>query len=254
MQYDASILVTTYNRSEKLKRCLESIIVQKNCNLEIIVIDDASSDGTKQLMNDFIKNHPNIKYHRKSNNTGLAKSRNIGLRLSTTSKVAFVDDDDYFIVEDKMSSQLAKFRPNSIVCGPVKTNTKILTLEFPTDFRHKIIYRNGMIHTSTTLIDKDAIFAVGGFDEYLTKGVDSDLYRRLIHFNYTDVIHLPKVMVAYDDLGDDRITNNTSIKKRVRRFKEALHLLWKYKNLSIKYPTPYAKRVIKALVLEPFTL
>ncbi len=57
-----SVLITTHNRSDLLKRAIESVIRQTYKSLEIIVIDDGSTDNTEDVVNEYLKQHDNIKY------------------------------------------------------------------------------------------------------------------------------------------------------------------------------------------------
>lgn len=89
-----SIVVPTYNRKEKLKVCLESLFRQDypQENFEIIVVDDGSSDGTKEMVADLSKKRPNLKFvsqlHR-----GPAAARNLGIKEAGAEIVGFTDND-----------------------------------------------------------------------------------------------------------------------------------------------------------------
>lgn len=90
-----SVIIPTYNRKEYLKKALESIINQKDSCYEIIVIDDASTDGTAEYLNSF--NNPNIKYYRNDKSLFAHGSRKRGLKYATGDKIIFMDDDDFYI-------------------------------------------------------------------------------------------------------------------------------------------------------------
>lgn len=88
-----SIIITTYNNGKYIKRCLDSIMAQTKKNFNIIIIDDGSTDNTKEVVKPFLKNE-NIKYFYKKN-TGVADSRNYGISKVKTKYFLFVDSDDY---------------------------------------------------------------------------------------------------------------------------------------------------------------
>ena len=99
MNPKATICITTYNRSETLKtKSLPSALEQK-CRypFEVIVIDDCSTDGTKEVAEDFKKQYPDLRYHRHENNRGLAAARNTGVSLAKGQFIVFLDDDDVLI-------------------------------------------------------------------------------------------------------------------------------------------------------------
>ncbi len=91
---DISIIIPTYNRKEGLQACLEPLLKQDYPQglFEIIVIDDGSNDGTKEIVGEIAKNHPNMRYFYQCNK-GPAASRNFGVRVSTGEIVGFIDDD-----------------------------------------------------------------------------------------------------------------------------------------------------------------
>ena len=90
-----SICVTTFNRKEFLKLTLNSILAQTYKNIEVLVVDDCSNDGTKELIeNKFLNIDKRIKYFRHENNKGLAVARNTAIINSKGKYFTFCDDDD----------------------------------------------------------------------------------------------------------------------------------------------------------------
>ena len=88
-----TIIVPVYNAKKYLHDCIESILSQTYHNLEIILIDDGSTDGSEKLVNDYAKSDKRIKVvHQK--NMGLSSARNTGLKHATGKYITFVDSDD----------------------------------------------------------------------------------------------------------------------------------------------------------------
>ncbi len=88
-----SIIVPVYNAGEKLEKCLETLVKQKNT--EIIIINDGSTDNSELIIKKYIEKYGNIiKYYSKKNE-GVAKTRNFGLEKATSNYIFFVDADDY---------------------------------------------------------------------------------------------------------------------------------------------------------------
>ncbi len=114
-----SILVTTYNRPDKLKRCLASILAQTYTDFEVIIIDDAS-DCEQDLPSD-----PRIKYHRNTINVGSkhgdrAHIKDFLSRLATGEYFIYLCDDDYWISDTLLERQIALFAAHptaSVVIG-----------------------------------------------------------------------------------------------------------------------------------------
>lgn len=89
-----SIIVPVYNVEKYLKRCIESIINQTYQNLEIILVDDGSTDNSLKLCNYYKTKDKRIKVIHQSNR-GLSSARNSGLKESNGDYICFVDSDDW---------------------------------------------------------------------------------------------------------------------------------------------------------------
>lgn len=89
-----SVIVPVYNVEKYIKRCIESILGQTYANLEIILIDDGSQDGSGAICESYAELDNRVRVVHKVNE-GLAEARNVGLRLSKGAYFAFIDSDDY---------------------------------------------------------------------------------------------------------------------------------------------------------------
>ena len=94
-----SVIVPVYNVERYLNRCLDSVVaaaeaVSMRCNIEIICIDDGSTDGSSEILRDYAKRDNRIKLIRQ-NNQGLAAARNVGLDIASGNWISFVDSDDW---------------------------------------------------------------------------------------------------------------------------------------------------------------
>jgi glycosyltransferase involved in cell wall biosynthesis len=240
-----SVVLTSYNRKLLVERALLSILNQSYKNLQIIIIDDASTDGTIEVLAKYANIDPRIELVLKSENKGLSHSRNLGVNKCKGKYIAFIDDDDSWLDSEKITLQVNNFKPNSINCGAIiNSDDQIQTQKLPTNWRKQLIYRNGFIHTSTVMLLTSHVIKAKGFDKKLTKGIDSDLYRRLV-FTFGLDIHLDCTPRVYYELASqNRITaTNHGFKKRTRRLFESLYLLLKYNKLSLRYPLPYLRRI-----------
>lgn len=94
LQEGITVIITTYNRSNLVKRAIESVLQQKWKNLEIIVVDDASDDDTKEVVR---IRYPFVKYICQENNLGPGPARNRGLYECSHSWALILDDDDALI-------------------------------------------------------------------------------------------------------------------------------------------------------------
>ena len=110
-----SIVIPTYNQSNYLKTALTSIFKQKFKNYEVIVVDNHSKDETYKVVKNFKKK---IIYKKIRNNGVIAKSRNLGIKLSKGKWIAFLDSDDYWTV-DKLEKnfQIINSKDCDVVCN-----------------------------------------------------------------------------------------------------------------------------------------
>ena len=89
-----SIVVPVYNVEEYLRECIDSICTQTYENIEIILVDDGSTDTSPEICDTYQKIDSRIRAFHK-NNGGLSDARNYGLNVATGEYIAFVDSDDY---------------------------------------------------------------------------------------------------------------------------------------------------------------
>lgn len=113
-----SIVIPTHNRLEQLKNCINSMLSQTYKNIEIIIIDDCSTDETKEY---FMKN-PNkkIRYFLNEKNLGMGLNRQKAFKVLTGDFVIFCDDDDYYIDDNYFYDAMKIFNENkniNVICS-----------------------------------------------------------------------------------------------------------------------------------------
>lgn len=91
---DISVIVPAYNVEKYISSCLDSLLNQTKKEIEIIAIDDGSTDNTLNILNEYKRNNPNRIHVISQNNQGLSITRNNGIKLSTGKYISFVDGDD----------------------------------------------------------------------------------------------------------------------------------------------------------------
>lgn len=89
-----SVIVPVYNVEKYLSKCLDSLVNQTLDDIDIILVDDESPDNSKDIIKDYMKKYPNIRYFFKKNG-GQGSARNLGLSYATGEYIAYVDSDDY---------------------------------------------------------------------------------------------------------------------------------------------------------------
>ena len=98
-----SVIVPIYNVENYLRRCVDSILKSTYENLEIILVDDGSTDECPTICDDYAKKDPRIKVIHKKNG-GLSDARNKGLDIATGEYISFIDSDDY--IESSMFQRI----------------------------------------------------------------------------------------------------------------------------------------------------
>ena len=106
-----SIIIPVYNSEKYLSQCIQSILNQKYNNLEIILIDDCSTDNSITISKSFAKKYKNIKIIYNKRNEGVSACRNKGIRNAVGKYIFFLDSDDYLI--DNGLKKLANFVQNN---------------------------------------------------------------------------------------------------------------------------------------------
>ena len=91
-----SVIVTAYNTAGYIEQCLTALTKQTLKQIEIICIDDASTDGTDEIIKRFVKQNPQIRAVYQKQNQGVSAARNHGIKLAKAEYIMFCDGDDYF--------------------------------------------------------------------------------------------------------------------------------------------------------------
>lgn len=102
---DLSIIIPVYNGEEYLERCLKSIVTQLNDKTEVIIVDDGSTDKSKNIYTKFTEKYHNVFAYFK-NNGGVSSARNLGIRKSKGKYLTFIDGDDF--VSDNFIERLLR--------------------------------------------------------------------------------------------------------------------------------------------------
>lgn len=92
-----SVIVPCYNVERLLDRCIQSLLAQTYRNLEIILVDDCSTDHTREICEEWHSRNPRIKIVLKERNEGLGMARNSGLKVAEGDYIGFVDSDDFVL-------------------------------------------------------------------------------------------------------------------------------------------------------------
>lgn len=115
-----SVIVPVYNCKQEIRDCLDSLIEQTEKDLEIIIIDDKSTDGSLEIIKEYQQKHPNIQLYQNEQNLGQGPTRNKGIQLATGDYITFLDSDDYInpgMYEELYQTALTSNMPELITTG-----------------------------------------------------------------------------------------------------------------------------------------
>ena len=115
-----SVIVPVYNSEREVRDCLDSLVEQTEKDIEIIVIDDASTDNSPEIEAEYQKKYPNVKVYRNERNLGQSETRNRGIELAEGDYIAFLDSDDYVnpgMYEELYQAAVDNNMPELIVTG-----------------------------------------------------------------------------------------------------------------------------------------
>lgn len=224
-----SVVIPTYNRAQKVRRAVESALAQTYTNLDIIVVDDGSTDDTAAILQQCFGDR--IRYFAQ-HNQGASVARNRGIEEATGDWVAFLDSDDLWEPE-KLEKQLETVQYLGPDCGACYTDvrffnhseTRTMFQLAEDNYRHssgsgindealRLLVKPGgagmVICLSSLMARKDVIRKAGGFDPALLYSQDSEFMFRLALTTRFCFVNSP--LVAFDrSPAEDRHVGVSSV-------------------------------------------
>jgi glycosyltransferase involved in cell wall biosynthesis len=194
-----SVVVATYNYGRYLAGALESALGQTFSDLEVIVVDDGSTDDTAQVAARFTSD-PRVSYVR-TEHVGQPGAKNIGIRRARAPLVAFLDADDVWM-PDKLERQLPLFesaaRPAVVFSERIQIDAEGRPLvspqpSFPRGQVLAEIFLDNFICFSSVVVRRDVFESAGVFDESLALAIDYDLWLRVATRYSFDYVAAPLV-------------------------------------------------------------
>ncbi len=201
-----SILISTFNAEKTLESSLESIFNQTYENIEVLLLDDCSTDGTQKIISKMKNKHPNLKTFFNTQNLGLTKSLNILLNNISGKYVARHDVDD-FSHRDRIRLQIDFINDKNLDgCtsrAQIKNSNKITPfLSFYLSPNLVLKYKNPFIH-GTLMLKRKVFEEIGFYNENFYYAQDYKLMSDLIFGNY-------KIKIMKDVLYTLNTQNNIS--------------------------------------------
>ncbi|MBI4021826.1 MAG: glycosyltransferase [Candidatus Andersenbacteria bacterium] len=178
--------MATHNGSRFIEEALASVLRQTYQNIELLVVDDASSDGTGEIVRQI--GGPKLRLKRNEARLGLTRSLNRGLALARGEFIARLDDDDVWVGRDKLVKQVGFLKQHPDV-GLVGTQNMVVDERGREMYRWRVqnkdeairrdlLQRNQFVH-SGVLVRREAMRQAGGYDERRRYAQDYELWLRI---------------------------------------------------------------------------
>lgn len=183
-----TVLTCVYNCERFISKCIESVLDQNFRDFEFIIVDDGSTDGTSEIIDNYAKTDFRIK-HIKKINSGLTKSLNLGIQLSITNYILRIDADDEMIQGRILNSY------NAIVCNGadvvinqtnfIDENSVLLGKSSAVkSIENCLLNGYSPFAHSSVIIKKSSLINIGCYDEFFKKSQDYDLWLRMMFNGY----------------------------------------------------------------------
>lgn len=235
MQDLISIIIPLYNKAKSIGRTIDSVLNQNFKNFELIIVDDGSTDQSKNIVQEFSDSR--IRYFYK-NNGGVSSARNFGAKVANSKWLYFLDADDLITESglEELSKNREKFRSVEIIVGgyiirkgkqenyiyPEKEG--LIRYPLKSWWKNKIFPRTGNF-----LITKNAFFSLGGFDERISYNEDFAFVLKMLS-TYEIACRKSLIMVYTDD--DKKLSiSKTPLSKEIGAYLEPLSI----ENIYVSY-------------------
>ena len=188
-----SIIIPVYNVEQYVRRCIESCLSQTYSNIEIIIVEDCSTDGSGEICRTYLQTDHRIKYIQNDCNCGLSVSRNKGLLHSTGEWIFFVDSDDYINREslEQLVSAAYKYESKCVIASNITSVSDGLVEEGT---------NTSLIEDVTVYRDKDILFELVKHNNIINYSVWGKLWNRSLFFDGPELIEKFAEGKAYEDI------------------------------------------------------
>jgi len=239
-----SVIIATKNGERFIERAIRSVLAQQGVALEVIVVDDASTDGTADIVRAIARHDARVMYIHREKSSGPGKARNEGIAQAHGEYIAVIDDDDLWPDAHKLKdqSEFLDAHPDHVLVGSAwvdivdEAGVKLFEQRYPktdTVIRDILLIRNCLTH-SGVLYRKHVFEQLGGYGN-MRLAEDYDLWLRMGSVG------------KFASLGTFRVewtyrSKSFSARKKWSMNMMTLRLVWRYRK---QYP-----HVVRALALS----
>ncbi|WP_251344440.1 glycosyltransferase family 2 protein [Haloplanus halophilus] len=214
-----SVIIPTYNRQEKLPRAIDSVLKQTHTDLELIIVDDGSTDNTQKVVESYTDKR--ISFHKHDTNINASAARNTGIDYTTGEYIAFLDSDDEW-KPNKLKLQLEKLENKGdswvgAYCDIDIQHTGLLKpirniihknnnlKEGDKELIKEILQLDLLPFTSTLIVKSDIVNEISGFDERFERHQDYEFLIRLLQKGKLACVSEPLVKIYESENPDPEV-------------------------------------------------
>ncbi len=242
-----SVIIPTYNFARLLPRTIKSVLNQTLQDFELIIVDDGSTDDTREVVGGFVGIDPRVRYVYQKNSGAPARPTNTGIQESDGEYIAILQHDDEWFPE-KIEKQVSFFEnsknpnPGFIGCHAVivkpdgSTRKQLLTKSL--NLARDLLGTNVVPYPSAVMVKKEVFRDIGLFDEKFRIADDWDMWLRIAQkyrFDFVD-----SVLFKYHIHGN----NITRVASATKNARELEHFIQKHRGLYATHPNLLAKQLI----------
>lgn len=208
-----SVVIVTYNREIQLKKAIESVLVQKDIEFEILVIDNNSKDNTEEYIKNLQKKHSNIVYKKLDRNYGCVIARNRGMEFAQKDFIFHLDDDAFLEDDLFLYKGINKLKALPKEVGLMAVGVKEIAIQKITNKpprHHKYqdcytLYFSG----SAAFLKKEVYVKIGNMEEnFIRQGEELEYALRMLRRNYY-VVFTDKLFITHCPLHKNTENLNT---------------------------------------------
>lgn len=255
-----SVIIPVYNVEEYLKECLESVVNQTYKNIEIITINDGSTDNSLNILKSYASKYKNIKIISQKN-SGQSVARNVGINKANGKYIFFLDSDDYIMLNtlEELIKIMEKYNLDIIRFGAEpffdKYSKKIDSMQY--DFSmyfetNKIYTKNELLKVNTRSFWPSPVLYVFRKDILVKNHItfkpgimhEDILFTTELFLNCRSGMYNPNLYYKRR-FRPNSVMTSTSLQSKIKSFESRYVILNELKNLLKKYNNKYEKKLIK---------
>lgn len=207
-----SVIIPMHNSSKHIEECIDSVLNQTYANIEVIVVDDASSDNSVDIVESRInrKNENRVKIIKLDQNVGAAKARNTGIDVATGKLICFLDSDDYWAL-DKLEKQVQFIEKNKYAFiysdyAYLKEGIVQHIAHVPKQITYKEALKNTTIFTSTVMFNMEFLSKADIHMPNVKKGQDTATWWKVLKKGIT--AYGMNEVLTYYRVGEKSLSSN----------------------------------------------